>query len=83
MRTCGQCRFSKPIPKDLKSRYCHGAPPMAVAIPTPKGVMVQMLRPIVAVGDEECSLFKPRVISVGAVDGEQQDAVDNALISRG
>lgn len=73
MRTCGECRFSKPIPNDLKSRYCHGAPPTAVAIPGPKGIMVQMIRPIVALGDEECSLFKPRTVGITAQPAQPAD----------
>lgn len=60
--TCGVCRFGKINPQDLTKRFCRGLPPYPIALPTPKGIAVQMIQPIVSVGDEACSLFKPNII---------------------
>jgi len=63
--TCGLCRYTKAIPNDLTKRYCNGMPPFPVAIPGPRGIGIQMIRPVVGTVDEACALFKSRITLVG------------------
>lgn len=72
MNTCGQCKFGKPVPNELGKRFCFGAPPAPIAMPVrqPTGMQigVQMIRPVVDVKEEACSLFQQRIIASAAVD---------------
>lgn len=62
MNTCGQCWFGRVMKEDVTSRLCHGAPPSPIAVPHPRGLKINMIRPVVGAKDEACALFKARLV---------------------
>jgi hypothetical protein len=66
MNTCGQCRWAKSVPQDLRIRVCMFGPPQLVVIPTPQGMQIAPMRPSVTVNEEAPSCFETGVYGEAA-----------------
>lgn len=71
MNKCGQCKFAKAIPADLKVKVCMFGPPQIASMPiqTPKGMAMQTgtFRPNVGVNDEAPSCFERGIYGLDAM----------------
>ena len=76
MQTCGTCQYARAIPKDLKKKQCYGNPPGIIPLPGPGGgIVFQMVRPMVEVGEHACGLWRQRsAIEADATQEPQQIA---------
>jgi hypothetical protein len=58
MNTCMMCANAGLFSQDVTKRICRGGPPQIVVAPTPQGVQLQNMFPLVNANDQACGAFE-------------------------
>ena len=61
MSTCGDCKYYRVNPDVLKAGFCCVNPPVTMAVPTNKGILIQGFDPSIGHDRIACEKFLPKI----------------------